>query len=89
MPSERTVKVYVTARPGRYLPTYGQRDYGEYFDLPSEVAEALLARPGFSKSDPNATPATKPAPRPAGISSSEAPRKSDTKTEIDDNDSSD
>lgn len=78
----KTVKVYVTAPSGRYLPTYGQRDYGQFFELPEDVAQALLERPGFSRNDPT----VKAAPKPAV---SARPNPTEDKTEMTKDDTSD
>jgi len=50
-------KLYVVARPGRYLKGFGNRLYGESFDLPDDMARELAQRDDFALSDPNVTKA--------------------------------
>lgn len=41
-------KVYVTAIDGRYIPGYGNREQGEYFELPEDIAADVAKKKGFA-----------------------------------------
>ena len=47
-------KLYVTTRPGKHIPHFGTRNYGEYWDnLPDSIVEELKDNAGFSLSAPD------------------------------------
>lgn len=58
--SETTVKLYVVGPVGKFVPGYGTRMPGDYFEMRREDANALAGVEGFSLKDPNAKPAPKP-----------------------------
>lgn len=46
-------KLYVIQRPGRFIPRFGTRLYGEFWDnLPDDMVEELKDRAEFSLSAP-------------------------------------